>query len=205
MSPPTPDWSTARDLSQFGYCMAAWITGEIGPMLAPAYGSTPPRALRRVVPQLARVNRGGKLVIVNAQPACLPRDRRYGGRYDMQRAAVEGFVGLDAIDDVRDIIERHPELILEAHRPGSRSLPPSHVVSTHASSDVVWFGRVLSRPRLTERYNGLHPELIATLHRAWQVLIVDDQWGRNSVLWRALLELSLRHRFPGGLQHARET
>ena len=55
--------------------------------------------------------------------------------------------------------------------------------------DWTWFGTQVPRRHFRDAHIGYgecHRDAVDALCAAWQVTIIDPQWGRNEVLWPAL-------------------
>jgi hypothetical protein len=52
-----------------------------------------------------------------------------------------------------------------------------------------WFGGPLTRDDIEDDQAGYgicHPDAVEALCTAWQVTIIDPEWGRSGVLWPVL-------------------
>jgi hypothetical protein len=59
-----------------------------------------------------------------------------------------------------------------------------------------WFGNHLDLRDIEDDQAGYgicHPGAIEALCAAWQVTIIDPEWGRNDVLWPALESFAAHH------------
>jgi hypothetical protein len=57
--------------------------------------------------------------------------------------------------------------------------------------DVTWFGAQLSRRHLRDGWTGYgacHRDAVAAVCSAWQVTVIDPQWGRPGRLWDVLTD-----------------
>jgi hypothetical protein len=115
----------------------------------------------------------------------------YDGRLWTQRAAVQGFASADAIAGLRPCTAGTPLIVLvtgpaDSIERGQESRIP---VTLAGDQENTWFGSHLDRGDIEDDQAGYgicHPGAIEALCAAWQVTIIDPEWGRNDVLWPAL-------------------
>lgn len=178
-------WASARTLTDLGHLTAAWLEGDIAsqPGYMPRCGPDPETL--PLIPVLAAVNRAG-FVTNGSQP---------GGIFarSQQRAAVEGFASArTALHLVSDASAAG--LWVVAHNPRDR---PGRRIQYEGAVDVTRmdgyaftsFGAHLSRAHLTDSWTGYgicHADAVEAVCRAWQVTIIDPEWGRNDRLWPVL-------------------
>lgn len=179
-------WGDARSLKDLGQCVALWLEGRLsGDMeVAPFYLAVPAQA-RPLVPCLARVNRSGNFVITGFQPGCTPDNQRYEGEHPWQRASVSGFVPHRKLGKVVRALSDF------------KVRTATSAVAIYADIDIAldgnknWVyrtGSVEDRQKIAQNTEVLRPALVNELVAAYQVCVVDLQWGRNT-LWNALLRL----------------
>lgn len=54
---------------------------------------------------------------------------------------------------------------------------------------VTWFGHRLPRKEIEFLYGDLcHPAAVKAIKDAWQVTVIDPQWGRDDTLWPLLTQ-----------------
>src|SRR6266496_1196578 len=182
------DWYLARTLQDLGVCTQEWLEGRLEAMHGnPPYGNVHAES-RRFLPYLAPGNRHGTLITIQSQPGCLPGNRSWGGMVDTQRAAVQGFVPEYMLRPVFGLSRKRPWLSVRARKPRPRSENYTFPVSKQRGREVTWFGHTMGVTELAWRYGQLHPDLLIELLQTWQVLLVDQEWGRNDKLWPMLRE-----------------
>jgi hypothetical protein len=65
------------------------------------------------------------------------------------------------------------------------------VVTLNCETENTRFGGLASRSLLREMYEeDLHQDAVQAMCDAWQVTIIDPEWGRNDVLWPMLGEFA---------------
>lgn len=179
-------WQAARTLADLGELTAQWLEGRLA--------SHPTGALEAetmpIVPVLAACNRAG-FVTDNSQPAEQP-----DARGSAQRAAVSGFI------DTTDLVELARTLdgtgvIVVAHASAGQedNYDAQVVITLDVGEELTWEGARIGRSELNHHYSDwCHPDAIAALARAWQVSLIDPEWGRDDVLWPALEAFAVRDR-----------
>jgi len=180
-------WASARTLADLGELTARWLEGSLASQPGYQVGCGPAPETERLIPVLVQFNRAG-FMTDGSQPGSLD-----GGGESGQRAAVEGFAAQDVA----------LKLIAAASRAGLHVIayPPSMTprwrvryddavpVTRRHGDGVTWFGAARPRRDLRDFHVGYGicgPAAVAALCDAWQVTVIDVQWGRNSVLWDAL-------------------
>lgn len=193
--PRTLSWTSAHTLEQFGGCMALWLEGKLPHMPTRTYYSGVSAETARLVPLLTKLNRSGEFITRVSQPACTKDSREWGGIMEAQRAAVMAYVPELAIAAVRRRLSglRGVEMVIvNPHSPAGHGML---LVSRHHGKDTSWFGHIESDLDIADHYGGvpgnrrfpgLQPSVIRALQDCYQVTVVDQTWGRNSVLWPAL-------------------
>jgi hypothetical protein len=183
-------WAQARTLADIGELTALWLEGAI--QSYPCYGGTPDPETAPLVPVLAALNRAG-VVTIASQPGFAGFG--YDGALWEQRAAVETFAGSDeAVEHLAGAASAHGLQVI-AH--GAAGMPRwryrttrEAVVTRRESDDYTWFGMQLSRRDIRSSWLGwgiCERSAVSALCSAWQVTIVDPEWGRaDSPLWTAL-------------------
>jgi hypothetical protein len=181
-------WQTARTLADLGELTAQWLEGKIAsvPRVIPGYG--PDEETRELIPILAAANRAG-FVTDQTQPAEQPAIGYDGATYQ-QRAAVSGFASDQVLTRLRDAISGG-SLYLTTRKAGHLQVSYRHAipVTCRDGEPCTWFGPVVNHAQLRDEWTGYgmcHPDAVIAVCDAWQVAIVDPEWGRNGVLWPAL-------------------
>jgi hypothetical protein len=178
-------WKPARTLADLGHLTARWLEGDLASV--PCYDGAPDDETLPLVPVLAAANCAG-YVTGASQPGMT--SRRW-----VQRAAVQGFAGDAMAARIRDAA-RAAGLLVVAHSP--RHLPRWRTryrcrcpVTLAGGQVFTAFGAHLSRRFLHGERTGYgicHPDAVASLCSAWQVTVIDPEWGREGLLWRVLAE-----------------
>lgn len=180
-------WAAARTLADLGELTAQWLEGLI--MSQPAYmpDCGPDEETCRLVPVLAAANRAA-FVTNCSQPGY------WGDGTWEQRAAVEGFASPDVLG--RILRETDGTGLIVTAQPASRwrvRYSSAYVVTRHEGAPYTRFGAQLPRRHIRDAHVGYgicHPDAVRALCGALQVTIIDPQWGRNDLLWRALERFS---------------
>jgi len=189
-------WRAARTLADLGELTAQWLEGKIAsiPTVVPGYG--PDEETADLIPVLAACNRAGYVTTVS-QPGEKP-DRGYDGRLWTQRAAVGGFAAADTVAALRACTAGTPLIVLASRPASQRGLRPGNRIPVTLAGDQenTWFGGHLDRRDIEEDQAGYgicHPDAIEAPCAAWQVTIIDPEWGRNDVLWPVLESFAAHH------------
>ncbi len=181
-------WQSARTLADLGKLTARWIEGDLASQ--PGYCGPSDIEDPALVPLLAALNRAGFVTTGSQIGESGPG---YDGAHWQQRAAVEGFA------DERTALA----LIRAAAAAGliSVSYPPASLprwryrydrsvtVTMREDRGVTGFGVQLPRRHIRDSWIGYgicHRDAVNALCSAWQVTVIDPQWGRPDVLWRVL-------------------
>lgn len=177
-------WQSATTLSDLGELTAQWLEGRIPsqPGYSPGYGPDP--ETDDLIPVLAAVNRSG-FVTECSQPGedCTG----YDGAHWRQRAAVEGFADERTLDWLATFMDV-AGVDIRWSKPRRKSFDHSTCiwVTEREGRGCTGFGTVMSAAQVESQYDDCSPAAIAALQDAWQVTIVDLEWGRNDRLWPAL-------------------
>lgn len=179
------EWGSARTLGDLGELTARWLEGGIG--LQPGYCGPSDIEDPALVPVLARLNRAG-FVTTGSQPAF--DGPGYEGAHWQQRAAVEGFAAAGVALPLC-VAAREAGLTVIVHDPAG--LPrwrygygKSVTVTRRAGEHHTGFGVQLPRRHIRDAHIGYgicHPGAVDALCGAWQVTVIDPEWGRNDRLW----------------------
>lgn len=178
-------WAQARTLPELGELMARWLEGDLAlwPGYQPGYG--PDDETTDLIPVLARVNRAG-FVTDSSQPAL--DGPGFGGRRWRQRAAVCGLVGDEQmLFALAQVAEAHRLTIL-VRTAVEHSCRPGVTVTKVDGESYTGFGDQLSRRQLRHMWRGVSRPALDEIAAAWQVTLVDPEYGRNDRLWAALDE-----------------
>ena len=196
-----PAWREARILADLGELTAQWLEGRIASV--PGCYGPPDIEDPALIPLLAALNRAGFVTTASQAGTSGPGS---GGARWQQRAAVEAFTadpGL--IQRIRQGI-RDYGLYVVVHDPFTMPRRAAYrgmelPVTLRDGEECAWFGRQLSRRDIRSWRAGwgvCRRSARDALCNAWQVTVIDTEWGRPDVLWRVLERASART--PGGLR-----
>lgn len=181
-------WRTARTLEDLGRLGALWLEGELGSQ--PAWRAGPDNETLPLVPVLAAANRAGFYTMASS-----PADDTTGsdGVRWRQRAAVEGFADAGLARRLHDAARAAGLIsvtLCPDGRPGKGWDRAFEVGVTERDGDrYTWFSQHLSRREIRSRRVGwgiCRRAAVKALCGAWQVALIDPEWGRPDVLWRVL-------------------
>ena len=174
-------WASARTLTDLGDLTARWLEGGIKSV--PGYCGAPAEETTELSPVLAACNRAG-FVTDSSQPG------RTGYGWS-QRAAVCGFVTPGTWVRLWAATEGLP-LIRSAVRSTRWRIRYKTAFPVTRCGGTVFtrFGATLSRRHLSDSWTGYgicHEDAVHAVCDAWQVTLIDTEWGReDSPLWPAL-------------------
>lgn len=184
------NWQATKTLSDLGELTALWLEGKIPSR--PGYEGGPDEETVPLIGALAAVNRAG-YVTTASQPGY--DGPGYDGAHWRQRAGVDGF----ADDSMRELLAaaaKQLDLIFIQHKAGRRTSHQDAVTVTERKGRrVTGFGVCLSRRHIQDSWAGygICPhEAQDALCEAWQVTIVDPEWGRDDRLWAMLADIRVR-------------
>ncbi len=181
-------WQSARALADLGELTARWIEGDLAAQ--PGYCGPSDIEDPALVPLLAALNRAGFVTTGSQIGESGPG---YDGAHWQQRAAVEGFAS-----------ERTALALIRAAAGGgliSVSYPPatlprwryrydrSVTVTMREDREITGFGVQLPRRHIRDSWIGYgicHRDAVNALCSAWQVTVIDPEWGRPYVLGHVL-------------------
>jgi hypothetical protein len=196
MSPEDAErWRAARTLAGLGELTAQWLEGKIASIPTVVPGCGPDEETAELIPALAACNRAGYLTTVS-QPGEEPA-LGYDGQLWTQRAAIEGFAATDTLTALRASTAGTSLILVTALAASTEHGQEARIPVTMAGAqENTWFGGPPTREDIEDDqagYGMCHPDAIEALCAAWQVTIVDPEWGRNDVLWPALKSFSAQH------------
>jgi hypothetical protein len=178
-------WATARTLADLGELTAQWLEGKLPSV--PGYCGAPDDETLPLVPVLARLNRAG-FVTDCSQPG------EIDGEYDCeQRAAVQGYadhyltstLSLTAhAAGLLTVLFGPAELPRWRYRYG-KAVTVTRVNGQHFTG----FGVQIPRRHIRDAHLGYgmcDRDAVDAIEAAWQVTLVDPEWGRESLLWDVL-------------------
>ena len=164
-------WNQARALEELGELTAAWLEGAMP--YQPTYGGGPAPETRPLISHLAAYNRAGFLTN-NSQPGT-PLNNGWG-----QRAWVHGFCTAETADAIESAV-LDTELIVGSTAPGGDN--HTRICVTMSGRQPYTIAGAMDTSYLIEQYRRDIPGALPTLTAAWQIEVIDPQWGRNSLLW----------------------
>ena len=176
-------WAEARTLPELADLMALWLEGELP--LWPGYGDGAADETTELIPVLARANRAGFLTD-QSQPGV--DGPGFDGLRWQQRAAVSGFVGDEQLlARIRRVGEAAGVTVLISHPwllPQGRGI----TATLRGGQPYTTFGEYMPPRVLRQIWTGISRQAIAEVADAWQVTVIDPEYGRNDRLWMALEE-----------------
>lgn len=176
-------WQSARTFEDVAVLTAQWLRGLLLFHPNGHRGGTDPETLP-LVDVLAAANRAG-ILTVQSQPGELAA---LHGRPWRQRAFVTAFVADPAL--ARALHARAAEAGLVV-----RAYPPRCRAGEHGARDAVdvtfWEGHGVMTaigdrmpPRAVGRtFPGCDRQAVREVVGAWQVTLIDPEWGRDTLLW----------------------
>jgi hypothetical protein len=173
----THPWNEPLTLAEVGQLTAEWLEGK---RWGPSNGGSPPDPeTELLVPQLAAVNRLG-YVTEFSQP---------GELYEAgaQRATVAGFCAQPQAECLA-CVSLSSELVVITQYPGVDATYELPVTQEDGHTFTVQPGlvRYESDPSAW-LWEGVHPHTASTLSRCHYVVVCDPRWGRNELLWPAIV------------------
>jgi hypothetical protein len=184
-------WGEPTDLAGIGEMMARWLEGTV--RARPGFGHTgddrPDDETTHLIPVLAAACRAG-YVTDNSQPG-RPESPGWDDALWRQRADVTGYVADRATVDRLARLARAAGLIVMFGRPGRRTDYRQQIdVSQRERHRTCSSGAVQSRGAIADFYGLCSEPAVCALQDAWQVMLVDPEWGRDDVLWPVLAEFA---------------
>jgi hypothetical protein len=181
-------WASARTLADLGELTARWLEGDLASQ--PAYYGPSDIEDPALVPLLAQLNRAG--FVTNGSQAG-ESGLGYDGAHYEQRAAVEGFASpvmaarlmLAANEAGMIVVARDPASLPRWRYRLGWSVTVTRVNGRHYTR----FGVQLPRRHIRDRHIGYGicgRDAVDALCGAWQVTLIDPEWGRPTLLWDVL-------------------
>lgn len=171
-------WGACHTLDDLCAATVGWLHGEI--IQTPSHLGPPCRETIPLLGVLEAANLAGFLTD-GSQPG-IPLEDGCG-----QRAAVEGFATDDAAQVLAGIAGSAGLLVITGRAPRFRTRYTSSVVVTMDQGyPFTSFGAQRSRRDLRADFSYCQTEATEAVCDAWQVCLIDPEWGRNDVLWPAL-------------------
>lgn len=167
-------WQQASTLAELGELTAQWLEGAV-PCL-PMYIGGPAPETKPLIPHLAAYNRAG-YVTNNSQPGTT------AGNGWAQRAWVHGFGTAELANRIENALI-DTDLIVCTTPPGGDN--PTRICVTANDGRAWTIGGAMRASYLAEQYREEIPAALPALLNAWQIEVIDPQWGRNDLLWDRL-------------------
>lgn len=182
-----PQWAHTRTLTDLGELTAQWLEGGIP--TRPGYHGRPAEETLPLIPTLAAANRAGYLTDCS-QPGF--DGAGYDGVRWQQRPAVEGFVG-DGRTATHLAAAAGRAGLYACSQPASRwrcrydsAVTVTRWLSAGGWEPLTGFGVQLSRRELASIYDGCGRAAMQAVQGAWQVTLIDLEWGPGRRLWELL-------------------
>jgi hypothetical protein len=176
-------WYQARGIGELAALTARWLRGEMLWTPNGHVGGPDPETLP-LVDVLAGLNLAG-ILTETSQPGELAV---FHGRPWRQRAYVTAFVADPELAQILAAQAAAAGLVVRAYRPRRR-------VDENGERDAVdvttWEGHGVMTgmgdrisPRAVRRtFPGCDRQAVREVTRAWQVTLIDPEWGRDTLLW----------------------
>jgi hypothetical protein len=177
-------WYAARSFDDLGALTADWLKGDL--VRHPnGHHTGPDPETRPLLGALATANHGGFLTD-GSQPGEV---ETFHGRPWRQRAFVSGVVADPSLALALTEQAADAGLLVRAYPPRIR-----HKDAEQGSVDVTtWGDRVhtdcgdhLPPREIWRIFLYCHPHAVRAVLDAWQITLIDPQWGRNTLLWPLL-------------------
>lgn len=168
-------WSQASSFRDLGALTANWLEGVLPTQ--PMYGGGPDDETKPLIGYLAAYNRAG-FVTHGSQPGTPPRNGW------AQRAWVEGWCTEATARQIENSL-LGTDLIVGYTPPGNTAW--TRICITIGGGQPNTTACAMTRDYLIEQYREALPAAMPALVNAWQVYVIDPRWGRNDLLWDALL------------------
>ncbi|MFD5342317.1 DUF6919 domain-containing protein [Streptomyces anulatus] len=197
-------WRTAETLQDLGTLMAAWLIGDIASQPGYQPNCGPDEETRHLIPVLVAANRLG-YVTDSSQPG--NAETGYDGQWWEQRAAVSGVIDDPQLRDRLVAAAQLAGLTVVQHDLTPRRDAEGVPVTRSQGSVHTRFGGFLPARDLRTVWQ---PEIIGRrafekVTAAWQLTLVDPEWGRDDVLWEALAEVVRQYRLEAVENKVRHT
>ncbi|MFC9916665.1 DUF6919 domain-containing protein [Streptomyces sp. NPDC127197] len=182
-------WGAARSFEDLARLTADWLEGRLTGHPNGHHTGPDPETMP-LVPVLAACNRGG-ILTENSQPGELAEHQ---GLLWHQRAYVTGFAG-PSLAGVVNELARQNGLLTRVYMPTGRRLLDSGAVDVTRWGDRIntGVGDRLPPRAVRQVFPGCHSDTVREVVEAWQVTIVDPEWGRNDLLWPTLRHALAAH------------
>ncbi len=168
-------WLQAESMADLCELVARWLEGDVD--CHPCYPTPADDETTSLVPALAAINRAG-FMTENSQPAA---------GADM-RAWVGGLCTEDVVEHL-DRLALVSELIILMYPPDSPLGGVQIPVTSDNGEAFTWVGGAIDAANITWSYGEkCGPGAVAELLTAWSVEVLDPKWGRDDLLWPAVID-----------------
>lgn len=182
-------WRQARTLPDLSGLMARWLEGEL--TMWPGYADGAAEETAALIPVLARANRAGFLTD-QSQPGF--DGIGFDGLRWQQRAAVSGLVADEMLlARIRKAGAAAGLIVLVAH-PWLLPQGQGYTCTLRGGEPYTEFGAYLPPRILRQIWRGISRPAMAEIADAWQVTVIDPDFGRDDRLWPALDQAINAHR-----------
>lgn len=178
-------WKAARTFTDLCQLMAQWAEGHIRTW--PGHDGSPDPETTHLTATLAACNRAGYLT-TQSQPGLAGPG--FDGLLWEQRAAVEGHIAdPHLLARLRDAANA-ADLMVIVHGKREATGPEEGVtVTRRGGRDYTGCGMRLDRRTLSAQWPGIRRDAYREIRAAWQVTIIDPDWGRDDRLWVVLADV----------------
>lgn len=198
LSKGTSTWLEASTLSDYGAATADWLEGKIGYSPTPTFYSLPNNETLAILPFINALNRTGHFASTHSQPASSAGNDPYNAICEEQRAEVSGFASAKMTRALARAAARNSiEIVIS--QPGSKSRLSSVVISRENGEEHTLGANVLSPEEIAINYQyadqdrtGLNACMITALQSCYQLMLCDDEYGRNDRLWPMITTVAAR-------------
>lgn len=178
-------WASARNLDDLGECMALWVEGSIAS--CPGYhGRTdlPTPELTALCTDLCRAG----VVTVQSHPGMEWHDNV--AWYGRSRICIEAFTDDAGLARLREACDG-TDLMVVAHRTPARrwfgrTEGPDIPLVQWDYRTVLTLCHPIDRSYVGTMWDGISGEAFDAVLDAWQVAVIDPEWGRNEHLFDTL-------------------
>ncbi|MFF7258609.1 DUF6919 domain-containing protein [Streptomyces microflavus] len=196
-------WRSAENLQELGHLVASWLIGDLASQPGYQPNCGPDEETQHLIPVLVAVNRLG-FVTDGSQPAFAGYG--YDNHWWEQRAAVSGVVDDPQLRDRLVAAAEVAGLTVVQHDMTPRRHAEGVPVTRSLGRARTHFGRFLPVRDLRTVWQ---PEIIGRrtfekVAAAWQLTLIDPEWGRDDVLWEALAEVVRQYRLEDVERQARK-
>lgn len=174
-------WRQAETLAGLGQLMARWLEGDLA--VWPGYGDGAAEETAGLVPVLARANRAGFLTD-QSQPGF--DGEGFDGLRWQQRAAASGLVADELLlSRIRRAGELAGVTVLIAH-PWLLPEGRGATGTLRGGQPYTVFGEYMPPRILRQVWSGVSRQAMAEVADAWQVTVIDPEYGPSVRVWAAL-------------------